>query len=60
MIRLLRGLVRFTARLVVGTVIGTLGLVLTGLAPVIAAAAVLVLLARAGLPMPMPARRTRG
>jgi hypothetical protein len=47
MIRLLRGVVRFTARLILGTVIGTLGLVLTGLARVIAVAAVLVLLARA-------------
>jgi hypothetical protein len=46
MIRLLRSLVRVTARLVFGTVLGTLGLVLRGLVPVLAVAAVLVLLAR--------------
>ena len=46
MFRLLRGLARLTARLVLGTVLGTLGLVLSGLAPILALAVGLVLLAR--------------
>jgi hypothetical protein len=46
MIRFLRGLARITARLVLGTMLGAFGLILTGLAPVLALGALLVLLAQ--------------
>ena len=47
MIRMFTKLARLTGKLVIGTVLGALGLVLTGLAPFIAIGAALFLIARA-------------